>query len=234
MAKALIGFDCAVKPENVGLILAEYVSGFAVVKECWGYEKGGLLPEGQILKWMSAYQEGIIAMDAPLGWPVDLGAQLDSHKAGKFIPTLSDTLFMRLTDRDMQSRFNKRPLSVGADKIARTALSAVQMLNQLRRKSNNSLPLAWCPSAKGWNVIEVYPAVTKLAHGVLKNGVGLIGLPINVECPQHIWKDGLIGHALDALFCIVAGADFLNDDAKPPEHWQMMQVYKEGWIWVKE
>lgn len=46
--------------------------------------------------------------------------------------------------------------------------------------------------------------------------------------------EGLIGHASDALFCIVAGADFLNYDARPPEDWQKMQVNKEGWIWVKK
>jgi hypothetical protein len=233
MSKAVIGIDCAVQPNNVGLILAEYVDSVAVVQECWGYEKSGILPEDQILNWLSAYQEGIIAMDAPLGWPVDLGAQLDSHKAGEFIPTLSDTLFMRLTDRDIQARFNKRPLSVGADKIARTALSAVQMLNQLRRKSNNSLPLAWCPSAKGWNVIEVYPAVTKQAHKMPEVISNPKELPANITVCLNLWGNGITGHALDALFCVVAATDFLNKIAKTPEGWQVTQAYKEGWIWAR-
>ena len=74
------------------------------------------------------------------------------------------------------------------DKIARSALAALKTIDRLRQNSNKKLPLAWCPSVSGWNVVEVYPAVTKIADGAPKDGVGRIGPPNNNECPQHLWK----------------------------------------------
>lgn len=231
--KAVIGFDCATQPNKMGLVLAEYFNGKAQVRDVWRHKTSGPAYEQQILTWMDGCKDGLIAMDAPLGWPVDMGHLLGSHRAGESIHVLADTLFMRLTDREIQSRFKKKPLSVGADKIARTALAALQVLDRLRLLSSKRLPLAWRPSVPGWNVIEVYPAITKQAHGVSKDAVNLQDLPDNVTCPSLIWGSGIHDHTLDAVYCLVAATDFLNNMAKEPDQLQFTQAYKEGWIWAK-
>lgn len=39
---------------------------------------------------------------------------------------------------------------------------------------------------------------------------------------------------LDAVVCLLAGADFLLGRAKPPEGEEVALAQKEGWIWCRE
>lgn len=71
-------------------------------------------------------------MDAPLGWPRPLGPALSDHRAGEPIDPPADTLFHRETDGVVHRTVGKRPMEVGADRIARTARSAVELIGELR------------------------------------------------------------------------------------------------------
>lgn len=91
-------------------------------------------------------------------------------------------------------------------------------------------------------MIEVYPAATLLAHGIapppykdraafdnrrylVSQLEGLLRLPewdLAIDNPD----------VLDALMCVIAGADFLAGGAlEPPDPKTAM---KEGWIWFRD
>jgi hypothetical protein len=74
----------------------------------------------------------VLALDAPLGWPARLGTALRGHRAGDRLRHDADHLFRRETDRVVRARVGKQTLDVGADRIARTAVSALGLLDRLR------------------------------------------------------------------------------------------------------
>lgn len=190
----------------------------------------------------------LLAMDAPLGWPDSMGSALVGHTAGKPLSTTADCMFQRETDR--KERLGKKPLEVGANLIARTAHSALRHLGQIRESFGSAVPLAWDPErVEGAQVIEVYPAATLLAHGLSDKGYKgskakhrkkREGLTARLEKNDRL--GGITGdvrvqmeetdHALDAVVCCLAAADFLRGDAISPTRDQMPLAKKEGWIWI--
>lgn len=118
----------------------------------------------------------LLALDAPLGWPEELGRSLLQHRAGDPIESEPNRLFKRKTDAEIFRRLHKRPLEVGANLIARTAHAALGLLNNVRRLTGHDIPLAWDPTNLGRiAAIEVYPAATLLARG-FKNGPDCLAL----------------------------------------------------------
>lgn len=107
----------------------------------------------------------LIALDAPLGWPKGLGRQLQNHLAGAVVTSEPNEIFRRETDRFIERAYQKRPLEVGANLIARTAHSALKLLGDIRAASDREIPLTWTPrTIVGTVAIEVYPAATLIAH----------------------------------------------------------------------
>ena len=194
-------------------------------------------------------QAVLLAMDAPLGWPDSMGAALVGHTAGMPLSASADRMFQRETDG--KERLGKKPLEVGANLIARTAHSALRHLGQIRESLGSPVPLAWDrEQVEGAQVIEVYPAATLLAHGLSDEGYKGAKAKHRKKrqgLTEHLAKnDRLLGiaggvrvemektdHALDAVVCCLAAADFLRGDAVPPRPDQVPLAKKEGWIWVK-
>ena len=184
----------------------------------------------------------LLAIDAPLGWPAALSVGLAKHLAGEEITTEPNSMFRRYTDRFIQERIGKTPLDVGADRIARTAHSALSLLGALRRRLNYNIPLAWSQDdCRRISAIEVYPAATLRAHSINTKGYkkrsNLAERDAMIErlhslasFPEHIevLRDSV--DALDAVVCLVAGADFLQGLAMPPS--DLALAKQEGWIWV--
>lgn len=238
----LIGIDCACQPKNVGLARAEWAGGGPprVTDVLCGAEVPSVAET--VADWVRDADRSLLALDAPLGWPALLGPALDAHVAGAVIHEESDRLFRRETDRDIHRRFRKMPLEVGAERIARTARAALQMLDEVRSRTGLEIPLAWSPADTGRaSAIEVYPAGTLLAHGfpaagykkreqrpvreaILQRLDGVLTLPDDRE-PMLDDAD-----QLDAAICILAAADFLAGRAIGPT--DMSTAKKEGWIWV--
>ena len=241
----LIGVDCAVDSRAVGIALAE-LNGVVDVRDV----RAGLRdPWGQVADWLLAPggAHAVLALDAPLGWPAPLGEGLRNHTAGAPVLTDAHALFRRTTDLFIREMTGKRPLDVGADRIARTAHAALSGLDLLRAMTGLPLPLAWSGDGSGApRVIEVYPGVTLKAHGAPSQGykVGksiehrrvrqevLARLPdfrIPADC-----RTTALGNAdaLDALVCLLGAADFVRGRARPPENLDLART--EGWIWCRD
>ena len=169
MDVTLIGVDCATDPGKVGLALGIWQDHRAQIVEARLGDRAKPLAQ-TIAGWIPVGRPTLIAMDAPLGWPAKMGQALLSHTAGDPIEVCRDDLFRRTTDRVVQRRLGRRPLDVGADRIARTAHAALQLLQELRAIAEHPIPLAWDRRAKSISAIEVYPAATLTAYDIQASG----------------------------------------------------------------
>jgi hypothetical protein len=200
----------------------------------------------QLIQWIDPEIPTLLAVDAPLGWPRPLGQALARHRAGQLLPEEANRLFRRYTDVAISTI--KQPLDVGADRIARTAHQALKLLSELAEALGlPEIPLAWSPQApKGIQAIEVYPAATLAAckipirgykdrrtgeserYNILTSLRGHITFSEGVEAECVACAD-----VLDAVVCLLAGADFLAGRATPPPNGEIELVQKEGWIWCR-
>jgi hypothetical protein len=242
----IIGIDCAVQDKNVGLALATFDGGEAHIDlVAVGVKEGSVVDI--VADWISGNSPALLALDAPLGWPKGLRQALRGHKAGKPIRVEPDKMFRRETDLFVKCKFGKTPLDVGADRIARTAHRALELLHKLRARTGQEIPLAWKPSMISRTcAIEVYPAGTLKVHGIGAPGYkekdaqdarlsllgqlkGKLSLPSDPSSLKYLQSNA---DALDAAICVLAGVDFLRGEAYEPDDLKLAK--KEGWIWVKK
>lgn len=235
----IIGIDCACDPKKVGLARGQLSANGLCLLEA---QLGGKGNVQTIAEWSRISTPCLLAMDAPLGWPVALGNSLINHKAGDYLPDDADDLFHRETDEHIQRTVRKKPLEVGANLIARTAHSALRMLQELRITLGESIPLSWNASTlSGVEAIEVYPAATMLAHRITASKYKasvterrkiirqLLDCQMQMQCSIAALEAS--ADVLDAAVCVLAGADFLRDSAVPPGNLALAQ--REGWIWLR-
>jgi hypothetical protein len=240
----IFGIDCATDPRRVGLARAWWKGGRPQVVEMTA-AGGTVLPEDWILERIRQARDCccLLALDAPLGWPAAFSSALSTHSAGNPINTQPVNFFRRETDRFIARTVGRRPLDVGAERIARTALAALQLISRLSQRLGEPIPLLWSPDVPcGVGAVEVYPAgvlqVLDLPASGYKDNADraireriLAGLGEHLDLPAE--SAGALADAdvLDALVCVLAGADFLEGRAMPPEDPDLAQ--KEGWIWVR-
>jgi predicted nuclease with RNAse H fold len=193
--------------------------------------------------WITAGSRVLLAIDAPLGWPAEMGAALSSHRAGEPIDRAAHAMFRRETDRFIKRRIGKQSLDVGADRIARTAFAALAMLGAARRQTGHIIPLAWSPAFEGVVAIEVYPAATLRAHGISDRGYkakegDVERREVLSRLEQHfdlrVDRGELLAKVdvLDAAACVLAGLDFEAGVAMAPEN--LNEARREGWIWARD
>lgn len=227
---ALLGIDCATVPNKTGLALGELCGEVVHVLRC-AIGSNSEPPATIAPDWLSDYDEALIALDAPLGWPRALGACLSGHTAGTVLEAESNQLFRRAADLEIKRRLDKLPLEVGANLIARTAVAALVLLDRIRQDSGRSIPLAWAPvETEPWRAIEAYPAATRIGHGAPDDGGSLEGLGDVLDCsavPPALLQ---IDHVGDAAVCSLAAADFLLGRAVGPADQEVALI--EGWIWA--
>lgn len=242
MPATIIGIDCATDPAKTGLACGTFDgSQVQVTQLCLGQRKRSI--SDTVQAWIPDDQPTLLALDAPLGWPVALADALPGHAAGDPLVTSSERLFRRNTDRIVQERLGKRSLDLGADRIARTAAAALQCIQDLRSATGRPIELAWSPSIReGIWMIEVYPAATLLAHKIPSKGYKgrpatdhrrrLIS-PLRKFLQLADWDLAVDNvDAFDALICVLAGADFLAGQALEPS--DPTTAKKEGWIWFRD
>lgn len=243
----VIGIDCATDPKKTGIALGEWDGGGMDVRVAeLGETREGVAR--RVAAWLPETGPALLALDAPLGWPSALGPALATHRAGE--PLDGDAaeadphrLFRRDTDHFVRERVGLQPLDVGADRIARTARAALQLLADVRERAGRAIPLAWDPRLRERAAIEVYPAATLKVHGLRARGYKAAGQEAerreiaeglrerSVEIAESI-AARLVAHpdALDAVVCLLAGADFLAGRALAPR--DRGPAEREGWIWV--
>jgi len=244
----LVGIDCATLAENTGFAVGSLDPAdpsrvrIHDARCCARGEELAPLALAAI-----GERPALIGLDAPLGWPAPLGETLSWHQAGAPFgsPLLSDDrMFSRATDLDIRTRFGKRPLEVGADRIARTARAALRVLGELEQRRNKAVALGWKPGPpEGVQALEVYPAATLAAYRVASKGYRqlpaarkkvLRALASQLILPKDLDRTLAANpHALDAVLCVLAAADYLRGLAAPPTIEQTMLSRREGWIWVK-
>lgn len=200
--------------------------------------------------WLGDGKSALICIDAPLGWPIGLSRALWNHDAGCGIGTAPDTMFSRFTDTFVAGRLGKKPLEVGADLIARAALSAVQFLGLMRGPQYGLMPLPWNDRMiNETSVIEVYPAATLCAWGIDPTGYKgnkgrsarevifdrIADVP-KIDCRAKGVRNACCDkdHYLDAVLCLLAGRDFLARECLKPSNDIGHLIEKEGWIWVRD
>jgi hypothetical protein len=226
----LIGIDCATQPNKTGLALGALESGRVRIERCQtGSAKHP--PVSIVRDWIGQGDSVLLALDAPLGWAAPLGQALQRHAAGGALEYSADALFQRATDRSIWGRFGKKPLEIGADRISRTTVAALQLLKTVVDDPRCPIPLAWHPEAlPAVSAIEVYPAVTRLARGAPDHGGSLDGLSGWIEFGSGIDTAQLTVDAVDAAVCVLAAADFIEGRAFGPPDLTVAQ--REGWIWA--
>ena len=129
----IIGIDCATNPTDVGIAFGRFYNGHTVVERV---EQGSRReePAAIVATWLKEQDDPtLLALDAPLGWPNALAEKLPVHAAGRKFTSSANSLFRRSTDMFIREKIGKQSLDVGADRIARTAYSALDLLNRLRQ-----------------------------------------------------------------------------------------------------
>ncbi len=223
-----------------------------MVRVCEVYTGINLDPWSKVADWISTHKREtiLIALDAPLGWPMGLGEVLQYHSAGSPADRCSNEMFRRSTDRYIKEKVDKQPLDVGADRIARTAHTTLKELNILRNKNGSEIPLAWSSDdLEGIQAIEVYPAATLKSHGLRFNGYKktkdsckraereeiATKLRDYLNLRDNDFRTVLDNDdALDAVVCLLAAADFIRGDSMPPPPDYSETARREGWIWCLE
>ena len=247
----IIGVDLATKANKVGLATATFRAGRL---RDWTVQCGK--GNNDSVAWLaplitraaSTDDDVVLAIDAPLGWPSAMQTGLPTRAGGTISTPSANQFFRRLTDRVVQQRLGKPPLDVGADRIARTAFTALALIAKLREADGAwLLPLDREPARR--RIIEVYPYGTALQLlGGGKEGKSLLkGYKNNDDKREKLRqkladtvkptaptfpKKTATDHELDALLCILAATHFLEDKAQAPSADQREAAQSEGWIWM--
>ncbi|MFO7948979.1 MAG: DUF429 domain-containing protein [Candidatus Fermentibacteraceae bacterium] len=120
------------------------------------------------------------------------------------------------------------------------------LLEDLRKRLDEEIPLAWSHEVNRVAAIEVYPAGTLVARGWPSSGYK--GADKRCRQERQTIVERLAGEvvlgsgvdrillqqnadALDSAMCSLAGRDFIEQQCYRPENMDLAE--KEGWIWVR-
>lgn len=180
-------------------------------------------------------------IDVPLGWPEEFADAIAAHRADLPWPNVPPArLRYRATDRYVQRRTGRWPLSVSTDRIGVPAMRAAALFSRLK---DQGAPVSRDGSGR---VVEVYPAAALAVWGF--NAVGYkrtkgadarLRLLTSIEERTRDWLDfppdaremcRRSDDALDALVAaMVAQAAAVGlCETIPLEH--HMAAMREGWI----
>lgn len=241
----LIGIDCATQDAKIGLAFGWLEGETLAVEKAMVCSREQDAAARIVEQLRRVDRPVLIAVDAPLGWPEPMGRLLADHRAGGPLRIESSELFRRVTDRHIQEAIGKLPLDVGADRIARTAHTALGLLMDIREELRQPIGLAWrWDRLDPMSFIEVYPAATLKAAGIRSSGYkkreqvaerrGILDALRQREAmrlPEDLTAIEANADVLDATVCLLAAADFVRGRAAAPDDRDAAR--KEGWIWCR-
>ena len=167
----IVGIDCAADPSDIAVVSARPAGECLMIDSAFRGQGGKLsrssrlcLLAHRIAEEISQDHSTLLAIDAPLGWPIIMGQALSTHLAGSPLPEpCAKSFFRRRTDRIVEARTGKTPIEVGANLIARVSHTALRLLAMLGNALDGRLTAAplTSPTELGSDVqvIEVYPAL---------------------------------------------------------------------------
>lgn len=259
----IIGIDCAAQPKDFGIARGRVRGGRLEIDEVPRLRSTDNFEKlsATVRSWLVGNHADppsrtLLALDAPLGWPIEMTRALHNHRAGAPLEHPSDEdgddanpgnqLFRRHTDRFIAKKFPGAPLDIGADRIARVARSALDLLGRLGDTADgrSAPPLLWNPEyPKRLGAIEVYPRLTllkcdaeapKFSYKGTKSEhakdrreiVELLRetktLKLNTDTlPRKKTKTGDLDYhhdSIDAVLCALEGLHFLLGESAGPEH----------------
>lgn len=174
----IVGIDCAADPKDIGIAYAK-MAGTRFTVERVRFGKGGSqdnrsrrlrdLANDVVESVREADAPTLLAIDAPLGWPTQMGCALATHRAGGQIEGTgrqapdAGSFFSRCTDRFVAEKTGKTPMEVGANLIARVSHTALGLLEMLRSDGMPNFPHLVSQNGvvrrEEGGLIEVYPAL---------------------------------------------------------------------------
>jgi predicted RNase H-like nuclease len=239
----VVGVDCAIEEERTGIACGRISEDGTLELTRVTLGTAGESATATIAGFIDRAERYVVALDAPLGWPIGLGPILATHRAGERVSAPADHVFRRETERFVHHELGKMPHEVGADRIARTAHAALDLLDAIRKRSNKPLPLGEKPGAESC-AIEVLPEATLLSRSITatgykgittssRNARGKILDRLADEIAFGVHRAVLIDNPdlMDAMLCALAAADFAAGDALTPPNREL--AVKEGWIWFR-
>jgi hypothetical protein len=165
---ATLGLDLASQPKNTGVCAIEWTAGHADVLMLWrGTDDGSTaLHDHLIVDLMQGLRGDLplpskVAIDAPLGWPVDFVRAVSDPGAWPVgIDGDRKRLERRATDYWVRDFASKLPLSVTTDRIAFAAMRAAGLLAHYEATSQDAIDRTGMTGL----VCETYPdpAIRKL------------------------------------------------------------------------
>jgi hypothetical protein len=233
----IIGIDCATQPKKVGLALCKLVNNRIIIDEV--RTGADSRPLHQVINDWIPDEGALLAMDAPLGWPQELATTLVQHNAGQALSVTPDKMFRRMTDDFVWEMTGKKPMEVGAERIARTAHAALRLLEEIGLLRGKPIPLCWsADKLRSGQVaaIEVYPAGVMAALGVKRSSRDdkIAALERLTDLSVVLINESVTDDIVDAALCAVAAADFLQGNCYAPSADQLPVAKHEGWIWVRQ
>jgi predicted RNase H-like nuclease len=239
----VVGVDCAIEEERTGIACGRIGEDGTLELTRVTLGTAGESATATIVGFIDRAERYVVALDAPLGWPMGLGPTLATHRAGERVAAPADHVFRRETERFVHHELGKLPHEVGADRIARVAHAALELLDEIRKRSRKPLPLGERPGAESC-AIEVLPQATLLSRGITATGYkGMTTSSGNVrnkilerlsdEIELGVHRAVLIENPdlMDAVLCALAAADFAAGEALTPPNRE--RAAKEGWIWFR-
>ena len=201
------------------------------------------------------WDEIVLAIDSPMGWPKGMIQDLLNHQAGEKL--LNDKklnrqdYFRRATDKFIIEQVKRTPFSIGADKIAAMAFDALVIVGSIM--SEFELDVGYGITKKH-KIIEVYPGAMIADQLGSENTKGYKD---NKELRKQMY-DAIIKRyevtisklyprqevvhtddRFDAFLCLLTAIDYYNDKLHDPITGKMVSniefeeevIRKEGWIW---
>jgi predicted RNase H-like nuclease len=239
----VVGVDCAIEEERTGIACGVVTDGGTLELSRVTLGTAGESATATIAGFIERADRYVVGLDAPLGWPMGLGPTLATHRAGVRLAAPADHVFRRETERFVHHELGKTPHEVGADRIARVAHAALELLDEVRKRCKKPLPLGERPGAESC-AIEVLPEATLLSRNITATGYkGVTTSSRNArtkiidrladEVSFGVHRAVVIDNPdlMDAVLCALAAADFAAGEALTPPNREV--AAKEGWIWFR-
>jgi hypothetical protein len=255
---ATVGIDLASQPTNTALCVVSWEAESAeVLALLHGVDgRGAPLRDELLVAAMRGSLAGLpapskVAIDSPLGWPVDLARGLaapDDWPVG--LDSDRSRLERRATDHWVRERTGKQPLSVATDRIAFPAMRAAGILAHLAREFGEPVDRSGMTGL----VCEAYPDPAIREFGIwpaslrpresYKRKARAARQAIVEELraaaswllmAEENWlRCADADDCLDALICaLVARAAELGRTVPPPDAFAA-EARAEGWIHIPE
>jgi len=255
-----MGVDLASRPEKTAVCMIRWDDGpVSLVTLCRGRADDGT---DLHTKWLSTTGYGIrgdygaaitkIGIDAPFGWPEPFLDAVSAYRSGPAWPTGMDNPLdecrLRETDRAVNRRSGKWPLSVTSDRIALPAMRCASLLTDIGHHAGTESVgrdgTGLCcevypdPALRFWtnqSLERLAPRESYKGSGAQQKRLQLLAA-IQAQLPledrdHQLEKIGLQDDYLDALLCaLVARAAELGLTHPPETEAEVARAPVEGWI----